>query len=215
MLTDEPEAQRRRQPSSNVTPSVFPSVKRSLNGYSCQSFWTAAYPPILLFPALPTLSPSPPPQRPQTLLTRTPMGPWGICGSSPPQLQSSRLRWRRESKSFPKTLHPSALKFALVRLSRQPPGAFRPNRCLYWCPSLTSSHDLQQLNSCPTRWDQVWSSKISPLDDSHTLFRFLVIVSPLHEHIKQLRFGYCHHNSSAEGDMWLLQCRLPSSQTGG
>lgn len=154
MLTGELEAQRRRQPSSNVTPSVFPSVKQSLNGYSCQSSWTAAYPLIPLFPALPTLSPSPfpPPQRPQTLLTRTPMGPWGICGSSPPQPQSSRLRWRRESKSFPKTLHTSALKFALVRLSRQPPGAFRPNRCLYWCPSLTSSHDLQQLNSCPTRW---------------------------------------------------------------
>lgn len=158
--TDEPEAQRRHQPSSSVTPSVFPSVTQSLNGYSCQSSWTAAYLLIPLYPALPSLSPSPclPPQRPQTPLTRTPTGPWGSCASSPPRLQSSRLQWRRESRSFPKTPHTSALKFALARLSRQPPEACRPNRCLCWCPSLTFSHDPQQLNSGPARWEWVWNA---------------------------------------------------------
>lgn len=152
--TDEPEPQRRHRPFSNVTPSVFPSVKQSLNGYSCQSSWTAAYLLIPLFPALPSLSPSPclPHQRPQTPLTWTPTGPWSICASSPPRLQSSQPRWRQESKSFPKTPHSSAIKFVPAHPSPQPPETCRPNRCLCWCPSLTSNHDPQRLNSGPARW---------------------------------------------------------------
>lgn len=151
--TDEPEPQRRHQPSSNVTPNVFRSVKQSLNSCSSQSSWTAAYPPTLRTPALPSLSPCPhpPPQQRQTPLTRTPTGPWGICDSSPPRFQSSHQRWRRESKSLTKTPHTSALRFALDRLSHRPPVVCHRSRCLCWCPNLISSPN-------PTRWGWLWNT---------------------------------------------------------
>lgn len=157
--TDEPKPKRRHQPSSSVTPSVSPSVKQSWNACSCQSSWIAAYPPTPPSPAHPSLSPSLPHRRPQTPSTWTPTGPWGICASSPLQLQSSRLRWRRELRSFPKTcLHTSGLRFAPARLSRHPPEPCHPNRCLCWHPSLTSTPEPWHLNCGPARWVWLWGT---------------------------------------------------------
>lgn len=153
MRTGEPEPQRRRHVSSKDTPSVFQSAKPFLNSSSSQSSWTAACLPIPPTPPLPSLSlrPHPPPRRPQTPLTQTPTGPWGICASSRRQPQSSRRHLRRRSKSSPKT-HTSALKFALAPLSHLLLEVCPPNRCLCWCPSLTSSPDPQHLTSGPARW---------------------------------------------------------------
>lgn len=153
MPTGEPEPQRKRHVSSKDTPSVFQSAKPFLNSSSSQSSWTAACLLIPPTPPLPSLSPCPhpPPQRPQTLLTQTLTGPWGICASSRRQPQSSRRHLRRRSKSSPKT-HTSAPKFALAPLSHLLLEVCPPNRCLCWCPSLTSSPDPQHLNSGPARW---------------------------------------------------------------
>lgn len=154
MPTGEPEPQRRRLLSSKDTPNVFQSAKPFLNSSSYQSSWTAAYLLIPPTPALPSLSlfPHPPPRRPLTLLTQTLTGPWGICASSRRQPQSSRRHLRRRSKSSPKTPHTSALKFVLAHLSHLLLEVYPPNRCLCWCPSLTSIPDPQHLNSGPARW---------------------------------------------------------------
>lgn len=160
MHTDAPEPQRRRRLSSKDTPNVFQSAKPFLNSCSYQSSWTAAYLLIPPTPALPSLSlfPRPPPQLPQTLLTQTLRGPWGICASSPRQHQSSRRHMRRGSKSSPKTPHNSALKSVLARLSRRLLEVCLLSRCLCWCPSLTFNLGPQQLNSGPARWAWLWSS---------------------------------------------------------
>ena len=153
-LTGEPELHRKRLPFSSVTPSVSPLAKQSLNAWNCQSSWTAVYLLTPPSPPHPTPSPCRPPLQLQTPSTWTPTGPWSICASSLPQLQSSHLHWRRGLKSFPKThLHTSGLRSALAHLSRLQPEPCHPNRCLCWHPSLTSSPDLQQLKHGTARWD--------------------------------------------------------------
>lgn len=154
MHTDEPEPQRRRRLSSKDTPNVFQSAKPFSNSSSYQSSWTAVYLLILPTPALLSLPLFP--LQPQTLLTPTLMGPWGICSLR--QLQSSRLHLRHGSKSSPKTLHTSAHKFVPAHLSHRPLELCPPKRCLCWCPSLTSNPDPQHLNSGPVRWVWFWSS---------------------------------------------------------
>lgn len=146
--TGEPELQRRRRPSSNITPSASPSVNPSWSAYSCQISWTAVY---LLIP----LYPSPSPRWPLTSLTLTPTGPWGIFDSSRPRLLSSRLHWRRGWRSFPRSPLTSGLRSAPARLSRRPTEPCRPNRCLCWRPSLTSSPDPQRGDHGPARWDRL------------------------------------------------------------